>query len=161
MRILSALPLILVTAACTPATGTFPTLGVRPIESRSDAVEAPTAPTAVPNPVMAATAEALSVESTASARTFDEKLTRVQSLARAAGAEGSESWIAAQLGLTELDQARARTVSDLAEFDRMLVAEYSANRPVAPETAAVATELQARADAQAQAIDGVKALLAR
>jgi hypothetical protein len=32
---------------------------------------------------------------------------------------------------------------------------------VAPETAAVATQLQARADAQAQAIESVKALLAR
>lgn len=161
MRTLPALSLILTIAACAPATGTFPELGVRPIESRSDAVEAPPASTAVPDPAMAATAKALSIESAAYARTFDEKLARVQSLARAAGAEGSESWITAQLGLTELDQARARTVGDLAEFDRMLVAEYSANRRVAPETAAVATELQTRADAQARAIDGVKALLAR
>lgn len=155
---LSSIPLI---AACSATTGDFPDLAVRPIESRSDAVVAPPASTATPDPAMAATAEALAVESAAYAATFDEKLAKLQSQARAAGPEGSESWVAAQLGLTDLDRLRARTVSDLAEFDQMLVAEYSANRPVAPETAAVATQLQARADAQAQAIEGVKALLAR
>jgi hypothetical protein len=160
MRMLIALSLIPI-SACSPTTGAFPDLAVRPIESRSDAVAAPPASTATPDPAMAATAEALSIESAAYAATFDEKLAKVQSRARAAGPEGSESWVAAQLGLTDLDRLRARTVSDLAEFDRMLVAEYAANRPVAPKTAAVATELQVRADAQARAIDGVKALLTR
>jgi len=161
MRTLIALSLIPIAAACTPSTGAFPDLAVRPIESRGEAVVAPPASTAMPDPAMAATAEALSVESAGYAATFDEKLAKVQSQARAAGPEGSESWIAAQLGLTDLDRLRARTVSDLAECDRMLIAEYAANRPVTQETAAVATQLQARADAQARAIDGVKALLVR
>lgn len=161
MRTFTALSLILATAACTSGPGDFPALGVRPIESRSDAVEAPPASTATPDPAMAATAEALSVESAAYSRTFDETLAMVQSQARAAGPEGSESWVAAQLGLTKLDRIRARTVSDLAEFDKMLIAEYAANRPVAPETAAVAAQLQARADTQARSIEAVKAALAR
>lgn len=161
MRTLIALSLVPIAAACTPSTGTFPDLAIRPIESRGEAVAVSPAPTAAPDPAMAATAEALSVESAAYAATFDEKLAKVQSQARAAGPEGSESWIAAQLGLTDLDRLRARTVSDLAELDRMLIAEYAANRPVASETAAVAAELQTRADAQARAIDSVKALLTR
>lgn len=161
MRTLIAFSLIPFAAACSPSTGVFPGLAVRPIESRSDAVVAPPPSTAVADATVAARAVAIAAESAEAGNAFDAALTVAQSRAAGAGAQGSESWVAAQLALTRLDQARARSVGGLAEIDRLLIAEYAANRPVAPETAAVATELQVRADEQARAIEAIKTVLAR
>ncbi|RHW16578.1 hypothetical protein D1610_14350 [Sphingomonas gilva] len=161
MRTLAALPLALAAVACSSSTGDFPELGVRPIESRGDEVQGPPPSTATADPAVAARARAIAAESADAGAAFDAALPVARAKAARAGPAGSETWIEAQLALTALDQARARTVSGLAEIDRLLVAEYAANRPVAPETAAVATELQVRAEQQAQAIEAVKESLAR
>jgi hypothetical protein len=161
MRFLFALSLATATAACSSSGGDFPGLGIRPIESRSDAVQAPPRSTATADATVAARAVAIAAESAEAGAAFDAALAIAKAKAASAGAQGSEGWIEAQLALTRLDQARARTVGGLAEIDRLLIAEYAANRPVAPETAAVATELQIRADEQARAIEAVKATLAR
>jgi hypothetical protein len=161
MRTLPVLPLILIIAACSPSSGAFPELGVRPIERRSDAVEVPPASTAIADAAVAARAAEIAAASARAGAAFDAALSTAKAKAASAGPAGSEGWIEAQLALTTLDQARARTVGGLAEIDGLLIAEYAANRPVAPETAAVATELQVRAEAQARAIEDVKAALAR
>lgn len=161
MRTLIAFSLIPLAAACSPTTGAFPGLAVRPIESRSDAVVVAPPSTAAADAKVAARAMAIAAESAEAGNAFNAALSVAQSRAASAGAAGSESWIAAQLALTKLDQARARTVGGLAEIDRVLIAEYAANRPVASETAAIAIELQVRAEEQARAIEAIKATLAR
>jgi hypothetical protein len=136
MRLILALAPLLLAACAGQSSG--PSLAKRPIESRS--LEEPVREALAPAPADAAL-RALIDEQVDRARKsqseFAALLPRVQDAASSAGAQGSESWIAAQQLLSALEGSRAGTTGALGRLDELI-----AERVLAGQDAGLA-ELQA------------------
>ena len=106
-------------SACTPD-GSFPSLEPRAIETE-DALEEPArVPASVaPDSALRARTADLVARARAGEAEFDAAYARAAAAVRAAGAEGSESWIEAQQALSRAEAARAPVTSALAELDRL------------------------------------------
>jgi hypothetical protein len=117
----------LVLAAGCAAPGPYPSLAPRPAEKAyaEDAEERK--PTPQPDdPALAGEIDRLLAAGRAGAAEFDSALPAAQAAAGAAGGPGSESWIEAQLALSRLESARARTTAAVADLDRLSVERASA-----------------------------------
>lgn len=136
MRSILALAPLLLAACAGDSTG--PSLAKRPIESRS--LEEPVREPVVPAPADRALRVLVDEQlerARKSQRAFAELLPRAEAATGAAGAEGSESWIAAQQLLSALEGAREGTTGALGRLDALI-----AERVLAGEDAGLA-ELQA------------------
>lgn len=136
MRHILALAPLLLSACAGDSTG--PSLAKRPIESRSleEPVREAVAPAPADTALQALVAEQLE-RARSSQRAFAELLPRTQTAVAAAGAEGSESWIAAQQLLSALEGSREGTTGALGRLDALI-----AERVLAGEDSGLA-ELQA------------------
>jgi hypothetical protein len=159
----SLVPIALLLAAACAQNGDSPSLARRPIESRDLNAPVPeAAPAAAAEPALQDELAALVERAEAGQRNFAALLPRAHSAAGAAGAEASESWIAAQQLLTGLESARAETTGALARVDALL-SERVLGRSDAglAELDAAAQRIGALADAQQASIDAVKARISR
>ena len=161
MKNFASLGLLLV-AACAQDSAA-PSLARRPIESRDL-----NAPPPAPVPPAAADASlqgevATLVERAESGeRAFAALLPRARAAAAAAGPEASESWIAAQQQLSALESARAETGAALAQVDALIAERVLARSDAGiAELQAAAARIGALAEAQQDAIDGVKERISR
>lgn len=107
-------------AGCAPK-GAFPSLGVRPVEQLSFDEPAREAPVVAEDRELTGRIAELSGRASRGQSNFAALLPPARSLASAAGAMGSESWIEAQQALSRLEAARALTISALAELDRLVI----------------------------------------
>lgn len=116
------LALVAATAGCAPE-GTFPSLAMRP-EERLVTVGEPRRPRTDPasDPALRGQASALLAQGRAGMREFEANEAAAERAARNSGARGSESWVGAQLLLSRLEEARAATMTALAELDRLSTA---------------------------------------
>lgn len=161
MRILIASAALLLGACSTASSG--PSLARRPVETRG--LDEPARPIVSPGAADAALrariATALaSVERGRAA--FAELIGQVETAVAAAGADGSESWIAAQQLLSALEAARAPSPAGLADLDTLLTTHLAAG-----QTAGVAELEAARAtavpvvEAQDAALDRLRSRISR
>jgi hypothetical protein len=113
-----ALALLLLLAGCV-SQGPFPSLAPR--EGEQLAIEEPEreAPTVADEPALRARIAALRDQAREGMRTFDGAFEGAERSAARAGAEGSDSWVEAQLALSRLEAARGRTADAAAELDRL------------------------------------------
>jgi hypothetical protein len=121
---------ILSLSACSTPNGDFPSLSKRPYES-ADPIMEPVAvlaaiTTILPAPLSADTNHLLERNRIADAA-FARARTAAESAARSGSgaAEGSESWVQAQMVLSRLDAARADSVTALGEIDGLIAVERS------------------------------------
>ena len=159
-RFLALAPLLL--AACT-SEAVGPSLAKRPIESRdmSEPVRqvAPPAPADAPTRAQIA---ALVERAQAGQRAFEALLPRVASAASAAGAEGSESWIAAQQLLSALENERAGSTQALSELDALVAARLNSGSDTGvTELQAADAQISALVAAQQQELDRLRARISR
>lgn len=161
MRTLIVLtPLLL--AAC--ADGTVgPSLAKRPIESRSlqepvrEAAPAPPADTGLQSQID----EQLN-RARAGQRDFSALLPRVQASASAAGAEGSETWVAAQQLLSALETARGEATAALGRLDALIAERVLSGQDSGlTELQAAQREVNSLADQQRDAFEAVRARVNR
>jgi hypothetical protein len=159
----SLLPLALMLAAACADTGSAPSLARRPIESRD--LNAPVPEAAPPAAADAALQQEVATvieRAEAGQRAFAAILPRAQAAAAAAGAEASESWIAAQQLLTALESARTDTTAALARVDALLGERVLAKSDAGlTELQAAAARIGALAEAQQASINAVKARISR
>lgn len=159
-----ALPLLLLSlAGCAQSAGVGPSLARRPIESRDlsepDGTATPPAPA---DAELQAQIEGLRDRARTGAREFDVLAPRAQSAAAAAGAEGSESWIAAQQLLSALESARAATTDALGRIDALLAARVLAGNDVGlSELQAAQREMAELAEAQQDRLESLGARISR
>ncbi len=169
--LLLSLPLL---AACA-AEGETPSLAPRPMEYELSGRPIPaclsgeetTAPApavaAVPSdPQLAARVEALLAAARQGQSEFAAILPRAQASASRAGAAGSETWIAAQLDVSQLEAARVRTADAAAELDGLVLARSNAqatNPQDLERVTAAAEEVRATAEMQEAEINRLNALL--
>jgi hypothetical protein len=159
-----ALPLaLLLLAGCAQSAGIGPSLGLRPIERRdlSEPVAAAAAPVAA-DAELNSQIEGLRNRARLGGREFDALLPRVQTAAVAAGAQGSESWIAAQQLLSALEAARAPTSDALGRTDALLAARVLGRQEAGlAELQAAQQEIAELSEAQQNSLDRLQARINR
>ncbi|MEZ0495513.1 hypothetical protein [Sphingomonas sp. IW22] len=118
-------PLLPLVGCAAPADSGYPSLLPRPIEQRGFETPAPPPPPAltVADPMLDAEVARLRQSLEAAQTAFGARADEAERLASRAtdAAPGSESWIAAQLVLAELDTLRGATAAVLADVERAAI----------------------------------------
>lgn len=118
------LPAVLLTLSACGKPGNYPSLNPRPIEAKAAGLltePAPQSPAVQPatGAVIAKIDAALASAKRGDAA-FRSSSANAQSAARIAGASGSESWITAQMAVSNLESARAPVKAALSDLDGLL-----------------------------------------
>jgi hypothetical protein len=125
---LAPLVLFVFASGCT-APGTFPSLNPRPIEAKAADLLNEPAPKPIvlapSDPVVARQIDAAMKMAQDSIAPFDAAAARAEKAVSAAGAAESESWVAAQMAVSDAEQARAGAKSALADLDSLLQRQIS------------------------------------
>ncbi len=137
------------------AEGAFPSLAPRAAERELNE-EPETAVPAIPSdPALTARAAELVLLARAGEREFSRAYPEARPAARAAGVEGSESWVVAQEWISGLEAARVETMRALAELDQLLLAragqptsesDFAALQAALEEAERIAANQQTRID---------------
>ena len=154
-RPITALAAAAMLAGCV-AQGPFPSLAPREAE-RADPTAEPvrTAPIVAPDPALRGRLTELIALARQGERDFEAAYAPAQAAARAAGRQGTESWIDAQQALSRLEAARAETTRALAELDRLAIdradrpanaQDHAALLAAIEQAAAIAAGQQGRID---------------
>jgi hypothetical protein len=159
-RLFVLVPLIL--AACT-SEGVGPSLAKRPIETLD--LSEPVRQVAPPAPADAALKtqiEALVARAQSGQAAFSALLPKAESAASTAGADGSESWVAAQQLLSALESERAPSTSALSELDSLITTRLKAgNETGQAELQAADAQIAALVEAQQRDLDRIRARIVR
>jgi hypothetical protein len=160
---LAALAAAALLTGCAPE-GEFPSLARRPIEAedpREEPVRTP--PVVAADPAIRARAGALLAQAREGERAFAAAYGRAAPLARAAGAPGTESWVAAQEAISRVEATRAAATQALGDLDRL--ASERAALPINDEDFAAVQAALAEAEqlvrGQQQRFDALRASAAR
>lgn len=104
--------------ACSTPTGPFPSLAPRPQEAIDPRVPIPNEVRVDPaDPNLTAHLAALVGQAEAGNQAFQSAVENAERLANGAGAQQSESWVAAQQALSAAQEARAPTTRALGDID--------------------------------------------
>lgn len=164
-RIAAILPLLALIACETPGALAEPSLARRPAEGIDPRlpVDVPIDPRPV-GPAVGARLETLLTQARASHGAFVAAEPSARAKAAAAGSPESESWVAAQLALSDLERARAPFASASGDLDELRAASArSASQASPAEIAALeaaASELMGMANIQAAALDSIRTMIA-
>lgn len=165
MRVAIFLPLFLLAACQTSGPGGEPSLARRAAENIDPRTPVPVAIDGRPADAgLAARIAVLLAEADSSAAAFAAAEPRARSAAAAAGTAQSESWIAAQLALSELERTRAPLTRALAEVDELRSARARDGRASPADIAALesaAARLQQMSERQVEALDSIRAAISR
>jgi len=142
----------------------FPSLAVRPIEAQDPLAEpVRTAPVVASEPALRARAAELLALARRGEAAFDRAYRPAAAAARAAGAPGSESWVAAEQALSRAEAERAPTAAALADLDAL--ASERAALPTNTEDFAIIRaaieEAQTLARGQQQRYDALRTMIRR
>lgn len=138
-------------AACTTPDGGYPSLLPRPIENRDDAEPVRPDPVATPDAALdARIAQKRTAAADAAKRFQAAAITAESRVAVARGVPaGSESWVAAQTALADLDAIRGDTVELVTELEQEASARAQAGTPAYPALNAAIAEIGGLATTQA------------
>lgn len=166
MRFAPAAALALLAACTRPGMGPEPSLAPRAAEAIDPRVAIPSdVPIGSVDPALASRLSALVREAHAAAPQFAALREEADRVAAAAGAAGSESWIAAQQALSRAVAQRGVTARVAADIDEIAATRLKNQRWIAPADqaamAAAAAEVTAISDAQANGIQQIRERLAR
>ncbi|HYZ48162.1 MAG TPA: hypothetical protein VE567_04640 [Sphingomonas sp.] len=145
------------------ANGIGPSLAKRPVESRSMAEPARAAmPPAAADAALRSRIDALVAQAKAGQSAFGALLPQTQAAVAAAGAEGSEAWIAAQQSVSALENARAGATGALAELDRLIADRLAAQSDAGMvELQQADAEVAGLVDAQQRELNALLARVSR
>jgi len=161
LRALLLAPVLL--TGCAQSAGVGPSLARRPIESRdlSEPVREATPPIGA-DAQLGGEIEGLVNRARVGERDFAALLPRAEAAAAAAGAQGSESWLAAQQLLSALEAARGTTTSALGRLDALLAERVLArNEAGLADLQAAQQQVAALAEAQQRQFARLQARISR
>jgi hypothetical protein len=163
-HLFAILPLILLTSACA-TTGDFPSLAKRPYESggqSSPVAEAPTPASA--DPSLLTRLEKIVGQAEAAQPAFQSALAKAQIVARSAAgaAPQSESWIAMQMEISNLERYRTPVREAMSDMDGEYRTASMAQKPADAAAIKGAMErVRAVDDVQADAVATLSGLISR
>ena len=148
-------------AACTETPGAYPSLALRPIESRSNAEPEIVTPVAEPDAALDKKIAAIGARLAASEAAFGASAATAESAARtpAAQAVGSNEWVRAESALADLDSLRVDTLGAVTDIDQLSAERGVAGDPPYPALDDARAKAQAQLDAQQKRIAAIKAIL--
>lgn len=145
------------------AEGPFPSLAQRDAERQPAGEPVRVIPDVPDDSVLRARIEELVALARGGDQAFESAFGPAEAAARAAGANGSDSWIAAQEQVSRAEAARAGTMRALGDLDQLALER--SNLPTSPEDQAALnsaiTEVERLALDQQSRLDRLKALIAR
>lgn len=164
MRLAMPLLLAVLPACATSTLGSEPSLAPRAAEAIDPRLPVTIDVDARPADAgLAARIESLLAEARASANAFAASEPVARAAAARAGSPQSESWIAAQLALSELERTRAPFTRAFAEIDELRSVSARSGRSAPADVAALETaaaELRGLGERQAEALGSIRALIA-
>ncbi|HEX7694924.1 MAG TPA: hypothetical protein VF409_10565 [Sphingomonas sp.] len=157
----TALLLAIGLTGCTEAPGTYPSLALRPIESRSNAEPQPEVPVAAPDPALDKKIATIREKLAVSQSAFDASAATAEAAARkpAAQAVGSNEWVDAESALADLDSLRVDTLGAVSDLDQLSGMRGVNGDPPYPALEEARTAAQAQLDAQQKRIAAIKGIL--
>jgi hypothetical protein len=160
-----SVPVLMFAGCATPSSQGEPSLARRSAEAIDPRLPVEVAVDARPtDPSLAARLEALLSEARTSAAAFAAAEPGARSKAAAAGQPESESWVAAQAALSELDRLRAPFARAIADLDELRsTSARSGDRASPADVAALeaaAAELLAISERQSAALDSIREQIA-
>lgn len=163
--LLAALSTLALAACETPSSQGEPSLARRPAESIDPRLPVDVAVDSRPvDPALAAKLEALLTEARNAAAAFAAAEPAARAMAASAGRPESESWIAAQNALAELERVRAPFTRAYGDVDALRAqSARSGDRASAADVAALeaaSAELNGLAERQAEALDSIRSQIA-
>ena len=156
-----AILLTLGLVGCTEAPGVYPSLALRPIESRSDAEPEVVTPVATPDPELDKKIAAISAKLGASEAAFAASAATAESAARSPAAQsvGSNEWVRAESALADLDSLRVNTLDAITALDQLTAERGVAGDPPYPALEDMRAKAQAQMETQQTKITAIKAIL--
>ena len=156
------LALLLLAGGCMTE-GPFPSLAQRDSERQPAGEPVRVMPDVADDSVLRARIDELVALARAGDQAFETAFGPAMAAASAAGANGSDSWIAAQEQVSRAEAARAGTMRALGDLDQLALER--SNLPTSPEDQAALnsaiTEVERLALDQQSRLDRLKALIAR
>lgn len=161
MKRSAALLFALSAAGCAQSTDKYPSLALRPIETRSDAETATPAPVATPDAALDAQISTLTAKLAQLDTDFTAGAAKADAAAKARGAQatGSDQWLAAQSSLAELEGLRGDTLSAVSDLEQMVTDRGTAGQPPYAALDALRAKAQDQLDRETARIAAIKALL--
>lgn len=160
-RLIVPLSLMTVLSACA-SSGTYPSLLPRAAERGGFAEPAAPAPAAsAPDPALDTQIDAIQRRAGEAASRFDQGAAKAERPVRIAGkaAAGSDAWLDAQTALAGLDVLRAETLEALTDLEQLASERAVALKADYPALGAAIAAARGKADAQAQRIAALQAML--
>ena len=164
--VLPTLILGLLAACAVPKTGPEPRLAPRAAEAIDPRVPIPgDTPSGKADAALLSRLNELVSQVRAGTPAFDARLDQASRLAAGAGPEASDGWVAAQSALSRLVEQYGVTTRAAADVDALAAERLETQKWIAPaDQAAIAAaqaDIASISDRQAEAIDRLKAQLAR
>jgi hypothetical protein len=161
MKRVAAIFLALSAAGCAQSTDKYPSLALRPIETRSEAETVTPMPEATPDAALDAQLTAAAAKLAQLDTDFTAGAAKAEAAARARGAQatGSDQWLAAQGSLAEIEALRGDTLGAVSDIERMVTDRAEAGQPPYPALDALRTRAQGQLDAATARVAAIKALL--
>lgn len=161
MKCPAALLFALSVAGCAQSTEKYPSLALRPIETRSEEEVTAPVPVATPDAALDGQVQAMSARLAQLDREFAASAAKADTAARARGAlaTGSDQWLTAQSLLAEIEGYRGDMLGAVSDAERMITDRAEAGQPPYPALDTLRADAQARLDAATARIATIKALL--
>lgn len=161
MKRSAVLLIALAAAGCAQQTDKYPSLALRPIESRSDAETVTPVPEATPDAALDGQIGTLGAKLARIDGDFVTTAAKADAAARAKGAlaTGSDQWLAAQSLLAELEGLRGDTLGLVADLEKIITDRGEANQPPYPALDELRAKAQAQVDGEIAKIATIKAQL--
>lgn len=150
----------LAVAACTTP-GAYPSLALRPIETRSDDVVAPPPAAVVADPALDQKIATLTGTLAGNDAAFATGAVKAESAAKVPGAQsvGSDPWVGAQAAIADLGVLRGDTLGMMTDLEEMVGDRGVAGLPPYPSLDAALARARAQLDMQEKKIAAIKAIL--
>ncbi|MEO5937920.1 MAG: hypothetical protein ABIQ43_02800 [Sphingomonas sp.] len=161
MKRFAVLLINLSAAGCAQSTDKYPSLALRPIETRSEAETVTTVPAATPDAALDAQLATMTASLAKLDTDFTAEAARADTAAKARGAlaTGSDEWLTAQSSLAALEGLRGDTLGMLSDLERMVTNRGEAGQPPYPALDALRAKAQEQLDREIARIAAIKASL--
>lgn len=148
-------------AGCAQASDKYPSLALRPIETRSDAETVAPMPEATPDAGLDAQIAAAAGKLAQLDNDFTAGAAKADAAAKARGAQatGSDQWLTAQTALADIEALRGDMLGAVSDIERMVTDRGEAGQPPYPTLDALRAKAQDQLDAATARVAAIKASL--
>lgn len=161
MKRFVALLLVVSATGCAQSTDKYPSLALRPIETRSDAETVVPVSEVTPDAALDAQVATMSAKVAQLDADFTTGAAKADAAAKARGAQatGSDQWLTAQGSLAELEGLRGDMLGAVSDVERMVTDRAEAGQPPYPALDALSTKAQSQLDAATARVAAIKTSL--